>query len=494
MSPARPIPWLAGALALAACTVGPNYHQPDMPAPAAFTEATGGRPVADASPAVLSAWWTVFQDPILDDLVRRALADNPDLQTAASRVREAREQTRVAAAEEFPTVNASANAVTLNSDRKSRKPTAGAAGAGAAAAGSSSLGIPIPGHLNLYSAGFDATWEVDLFGGVRRSVEAAKANTEAAEWARRDARVSLLAEVANDYLTLRALQARVALGQRELERQRGQFDLIKARRQNGFVTNLDVNQQTVQVETAAAQIPQLEAQAKVEIHALGVLIGQPPETLGETLRPTASPLPPAPPTLPVGLPSELLRRRPDIRQAERKLAAASAQIGVQEANLYPKLNLIGLASFAGMSVDTLFSRDNLSSVGVGMLSEPVFNAGRTRAQIRVAKEEDAQALLAYRTSVLGAFRDVEDALARFKADDVRRGSLANSVTASQNSLTIAQDQYRVGLVSFLNVLQAENAVLSSQDQLTQADAQTLSDLVSLYKALGGGWSPQASAR
>jgi NodT family efflux transporter outer membrane factor (OMF) lipoprotein len=382
-------------------------------------------------------------------------------------------------------VNASGNAVSLNSNRKT--PSGGAGGAGGAAS-SGGLGIPIPGHLNLYSAGFDATWEIDLFGGTRRSIEAAKASTEAAEWARRDTQVSLLAEVANDYLTLRALQARIVIGQRELERQRGQFELIRARRQNGFVTNLDVNQQTVQVETAAAQIPQLEAQAKVESHALGVLIGQPPETLVEALKPTGAALPPAPPSLPAGLPSELLRRRPDVREAERKLAAANARIGVQVANLYPKLNLIGLASFAGMSVDTLFSRQNLSSVGVGMLSEPIFNAGRTRAQIRAAKEADVQARLAYRKAVLSAFRDVEDALARFKADDSRRGSLAASVTASQNSLVIAQDQYRVGLVSFLNVLQAENAVLNSQDQLTQADAQILSDMVSLYKALGGGWS------
>ncbi|HEX4183789.1 MAG TPA: efflux transporter outer membrane subunit [Caulobacteraceae bacterium] len=481
---------LLSSLGLAGCTVGPDYHRPDVKAPPAYAEAAStARTAVDYSPADLSAWWTVFGDPVLNDLVRRALAGNPDLQTAASRVREAREQTKIAAAAELPSLNASGNAATFNSNRK---PPTSAAGAVAAAGAAGGLGLPIPDHLNLYSAGFDATWEVDLFGGTRRSIEAAKANTEAAEWAGRDAQVSLLAEVANDYLTLRALQARIAVGQRELERQRGQFDLIHARREAGFVTNLDVNQQTAQVETAAARIPQLDAQARVQIHALGVLVGDLPEALADTLKPAAAPLPAPPPSLPLGLPSDLLRRRPDVRQAERRLAAANAQIGVQEANLYPKLNLLGLASFASMSASDLFSSQNLSSIGAGMLSEPIFNGGRTRAQIRAAKEEHAQALLAYQKTVMTAFRDVEDTLARFKADDERRAAQARSVTATQNSLAIAQDQYRVGLVSFINVLQSENALLNSQDQLTQSDAQVLNDLVSLYKALGGGWSDEGA--
>jgi NodT family efflux transporter outer membrane factor (OMF) lipoprotein len=210
------------------------------------------------------------------------------------------------------------------------------------------------------------------------------------------------------------------------------------------------------------------------------------------LKPVQSALPPPPPNLPVGLPSDLLRRRPDIREAERRLAAANANIGAQEANLYPKLNLLGLTSFAGMSVDDLFSRQNLSSIGVGMFTQPLFNGGRTHAQIGEAKEQYRQALTTYRSIVLGAFRDVEDALARYRAEDDRRNALAQSVTAAENSLVIAQDQYRVGLVSFINVLQAEVAVLNSQDSLTQSDAQVLSDLVSVYKALGGGWSADGS--
>jgi NodT family efflux transporter outer membrane factor (OMF) lipoprotein len=460
-------------LAAAACTVGPNYRAPQLPTPPAYAEAASTPRLAiTPADADLSRWWTQFGDPLLDSLVTEALANNPDIATAASRVREAREQETVASAAEYPTLNGTTNALTLNSSRSSA---------------SGATGIHIPSHANLYSAGFDATWELDLFGGTRRSIEEARANTDAYRWAERDTRVSLVAEVANDYLTLRALQARIAVGQAELQRQKDLFTLIAARRKTGFVTNLDVNQQSTEVATAAAQIPQLQAQAKAQIHAIGVLLGQPPEALTARLAATGAALPPPPPTLPTGLPSELLRRRPDIRQAERRLAASNAEIGVRTANLYPKVDLIGLASFAGTSLDSLFSHQNLTSIGVAMASVPIFDAGKTRASIRVAREENRQAEIAYQTSILVALREVEDDLARYTAEESRRTSLAQSVTAAQGSLKIAQDQYRTGFVTFINVLTAENTLLNAEDQLTQSDAQVATDLVAIYKALGGGW-------
>ena len=480
---------LASALAaLAGCTVGPDYHKPDLPAPPAYLEAVNTpRTAVLQTKADLSTWWTQFGDPELDSLIARALAGNPDLQSAASRVREARQQERVAAAAELPSVSATGTGITYNSERKSNTGAGGAAGANSGLAN-----LPIPTHTNLYAAGFDATWEVDLFGGTRRSIEAAKADTEAQEWARRDGQVSLMAEVANDYLTLRTLQVRIAIGQAELQRQKDLFTLIRARRQSGFVTGLDTNQQSVQVATAAAMIPQLDAQARAMIHALGVLVGQPPEFLADELKANQNvSLPPPPPTLPVGLPSELLERRPDVREAERRLASANAQIGVQEANLYPKLNLIGVANFASNDIGALFSSENFASAAVGMASEKLFDGGRTRAQIRAAREERVQALLAYRSAVLGSFRDVEDALGRLTSEESRRTSLAQSVSAAQNSLTIAEDQYRTGLAPFINVLQSENSLLNSRDLLAQSDSQSLSDFVAVYKALGGGWSPDA---
>ncbi len=493
----RPSCLIAGlALLASACSVGPNYVKPQIASPPAYAEAASTRHTAiTGQDADLSAWWTQFSDPVLDGLIQRALADNLDLQTAASRVREARAQVRVAAAAELPSVSASGNAVNYNSQRNGPNAAAAAAASGSSASASTGLaGIPIPSHLTLYSAGFDATWEADIFGGTRRAVEEAKDTVEAQEWARRDGQVSLLAEVANAYLTLRATQARIAIGLEELQRQKDQFQLISARRKSGFVTDLDVNQQSVQVATSAAQIPQLQAMASAQVHALGVLIGRPPQTLTQELAVSTThggpTLPPPPPSLPTGLPSQLLERRPDLRQAERRLAAANAQIGVQTAALYPKLNLIGLATFAAPNLNQIFDTQNFSTLGVGMFSAPIFEGGRVRANIAAAKEEREQALLAYRGAVLGAFRDVEDALARFKAEDDRRASLAQSVTAAQSTLKIAQDQYRAGTVTFINVLQAQDALLNSRDQLTQSDAQALSDLVSVYKALGGGWSVQ----
>ena len=464
------------ALATSACTVGPRYQQPAIATPAAYSEAGDtARTTIRPDDADLSRWWLQFSDPELQDLIRRALADNLDLKSAASRVRQAREQVAIAGAAEYPTLSANGTALTLNSNR-------GAPPAGAA------QGLTIPGHRNEYAAGFDATWEVDLFGGARRGVEEARADAAASLWARRDGEVSLTAEVANDYLNLRALQARIAVGEAELKRQRALGDLIGARRKTGFVTNLDVNQQATVVATSAAQLPELRAQAKGQIHAMGVLLGQPPEALATELTANGGVIPPPPPTLPVGLPSELLRRRPDIREAERRLAAASARIGVETANLYPKLNLIGLASFASMTPASLFDTQNFTSAAAGMLTAPIFEGGKTRASIRVAREQYVQAGFAYQGAVLVALRDVEDALARYRTEEERRAALAQSVTAAKASLVIAEDQYRIGLVTFINVLQAETAELNSEDQLTQADALALTDLVAVYKALGGGWT------
>lgn len=483
---------LLALLALTACTVGPAYRPPQMATPPAYLETPApAGPAAEiasapvtastaANAAVLTHWWVLFKDPLLQDLIHQALAGNPDLQTAASRVREARLQEIVTRSAEYPDISAALNVATVHTN----------AGSGSSGSGSSG-GFALPSALNLFAAGFDATWEVDLFGGTRRAVEAARANTEAAIWARRDAEVSLSAEVANDYLTLRGLQARIALEQAEIQRQRDLFTLIRQRRQTGFVTQLNVNQQTGAVESAQAQIPALQAQARGEMHALGVLLGETPEALAQRLAATAA-LPPTPPALPPGLPSDLLRRRPDIREAERRLAASNAQIGEQMANLYPKFNLIAFPAFASTSVDQLFSSKSLLGAAVGMLTEPLFDAGRRHASVDIAKEETAQAALAYRKALLDALRDVEDSLSRYRSDQQRHAALARAVAAASNSLSIAQDQYKTGFVTFINVLQSQYALLSLQDQLTESDAQLRTDLVALYKALGGGWSPEVS--
>jgi len=472
----------------AACTVGPNYKKPDLPTPPAYAEAQSTpRTQINAADADLSVWWTQFHDPVLEQLITEALADNLDVQTALSRVRESRQVERQTAAAEYPSLSTTANAVTFRSNRSSAQAPSGSSARGPASASSAgSSGFAAPGHLNFYSAGFDATWEVDLFGGTRRAIQQARANTQAQEWALRDVEVTLTAEVANDYLTLREAQARIAVGEAELARQRSLFTLIQARRQTGFVTNLDVNQQATSVATAAAQLPQLYAQARSQIHAIGVLLGKPPETLSQELSNPGA-LPPPPPTLPIGLPSELLERRPDVQEAERRLAAATAGIGVQTANLYPKLTLYPFAGFASSDIDNLFDVHSLAVAALGQITQPIFDAGKRIAAVRAAREEREQALMAYKSAVLGSLRDVEDALTRYENEETRRTHLILAVNAAKGSLTIAQDQYRTGFVPFINVLQSENALLNAEDQLTQSDATVATDMVSIYKALGGGW-------
>jgi multidrug efflux system outer membrane protein len=469
-------------LPLAACTVGPNYETPQLSTPAIFQEMPppGAAPFSQpvAVDADLAQWWRQFQDAELERLVARALAQNLDLMSAASRIRQAREQEIVQGAAGLPAVNATGSAVRFHSNSS---PLASLGG------GSAMQGGSMGTDLTLFSAGFDASWEIDVFGGVRRGVEAARANSEAAVWQLHDGEVSLSAEVANDYVMLRAAEARIALLQSALQRERETLGIIQARATVGFVTELDVNQQTAQVESTASQLPPLEAQARAMVHALGVLLGEQPEAMTAELQSTAM-IPSGPATLPVGLPSDLLRRRPDVREAERRLAAATAQVGVAVAQLYPKFNLLALASFAANSLGGLFSSDSFSAGGVGLVSWPIFTAGKSRANVRINEEQQNQAYLAYRQSVLKALQDAEDSLSRYTAEQQRLASLQNSITAASSSFAIAQDQYRAGLATYLNVLTAETALLNAQDLEAQSRAALSANLVSLYKALGGGWA------
>ncbi len=474
MKSSRALPaLLLGLAALTGCTVGPNYRSPTMATPPTFAEAASTpRTTVSGGEADLSAWWTQFRDPLLTSLIDRALAGSPTLQSAQSKVREARLQETVAGAAEYPSLSAT--------------------GAAARFTAPGGVQIPIRSPLNIFAVGFDASWEIDFFGATRRAVEAARADTQAGQWTLRDGEVQLAAEVAAAYLTLREAQSRIAIGETELARQKDLFTIVQQRRGAGFVTGLDVNQQSTAVETAAAQLPQLEAQASAQIHALGVLVGQPPEALENELRVGTATIPLPPPLLPLGLPSELLQRRPDIRAAERRLASANAQIGVMTANLYPKLNLLALPSLASTSVGGLFSSDSFASIALAMGSETLFDAGRNRAKIGEAKEERTQALLTWRNTFLGALRDVEDALARYRSEEARRAHLVQEVAAARSTLSIAEDQYRTGFVTFINVLAAQDALLNAQDQLAQSDASVASDLVAVYKALGGGWSMAAT--
>jgi NodT family efflux transporter outer membrane factor (OMF) lipoprotein len=481
---------LVAASALAACTVGPNYHAPTPPTPPAYQEAAG-LPSASPQTPDLTAWWAQFHDPMLDSLVARALAGNLDVATAASKIRQAREQIVIAEAPLWPQVQGTANVNnTMLSKNAGLSQIASAFSGGAGAGGAGAKGIGLPGtDFTSYSVGFDASWELDLFGQTRRGMEAARGRAEAQVWSLRDTQVSVASEVAVDYLTLRAVQQQIAVAQREADRQKQLFALIDSRRQAGFDTRLETSQQRTQLTAALATIPTLEAQARAQIHALGVLTGQPPEALSAELTPVAA-TPAPPPAVPVGLPSELLRRRPDVRQAERNLAAATADVGVAVGNLYPQINLTGSVDLISESLKTLVSAGSLQTSATAALVQTIFDGGRNRANIRATKEARQQAYYAYQKAVLTALQEVEDALARYGAEQRRNVQLRASTEAAERAFEVADARYRSGLSDFINVLNTEGAVLTAQNQLAQSDGQLDQDLVSLYKALGGGWTMQ----
>ena len=491
---------LLAAAALAACTVGPNYKTPQMPTPAAYQE-TGAVPGATSETPDLRQWWSQFRDPTLDSLVERALAGNLDVASGVSKIREARQQVVLAGAAARPHVDVSPSVNnTLLSKNAGFSQLAGAfqgGGAPGSGAGGGSVGIGLPGtDFTTYSAGFDASWELDLFGQTRRAVEAARGRVEAQEWSLRDTQVSVASEVAVDYLTLRSLQRQIAVAQTEEARQGELLALIKARRDAGFATRLEVSQQENQLATAQSQRPTLEAEARGEIHALGVLIGQPPEALSAELTPAAGMLagPPAPPpTVPVGLPSELLRRRPDIRFAERNLAAATADVGVAVGDLYPQINLTGSADLISASLKNLVSGNSIQTSVTAMLVEHVFDGGKIRANISARKEARIQAYLAYQKTVLTALKDVEDALSRYGAEQRRNAQLRAAAQAARVAFEMADDRYKTGLSDFINVLQTQAALYQAETQLAESDGLVDQDLVSLEKALGGGWSDNAGA-
>jgi multidrug efflux system outer membrane protein len=469
---------LAGT-SLAACEVGPTYRAPQVSTPAAFAEPAKG---ATSETADLSRWWTQLGDPVLESLITRALAQSLDLKTAQSRLREAHDEITIARAALLPSINGSAIAARRDVPFQSKAPAGGTT-----TTGSNNPLAAIPPNLNLYSLGVDATWELDLFGGARRGVEAANAQAEATEWQGRDIQVALSAQVARAYLMLRLAQAEKAADQTDINRLNDLLDLVAARARAGVITDLDVNQQRQSLQAKMAELPQLDMQARQAIHALATLLALPPSALDAELTPVRD-LPNGPAALPVGLPSDLLRRRPDIRAAERSLAAATAQIGVAEADLYPKLNLLGLASFAGTDLGSLLSKRNFSTIGLGDGSVPIFNAGRGKAQVAAKREEANQAETAYDQAILTALKEVEDALVSYTAAGEQERLLTDDLHTAQDSAALAGQRYDAGLTDFTSVLQIQAAVDSAETQLLSAQSSKIGALVALFTALGGGWS------
>jgi multidrug efflux system outer membrane protein len=456
------------------CAVGPNYQRPAVSTPTQWNEPlSGGETNASASPAV---WWRNFHDAELDSLIDRAAQSNLDLQIAQARVREARAQYGVVNADFLPTLDASG---AFERQRQSHNQPL-----------FSAFQIPSSAFQNnVYQAGFDASWEIDVFGGKRRTVEAAKAEVAAAEFGRRDTAVTLLGEVARNYVDVRGYQRRLAIANENIAAQAKALAITEKRFTNGLTSNLDVQQARTLLATTTAEIPTLETALRISIHRLGVLLGQPPGTLLAELSKTA-PIPAAPPSVPVGLPSELLLRRPDIQRAEQQLAAATANIGVAKSDLFPKFFLTGAAGFESVSASDWFTSGSKFWSFGPTVQWRIFDAGRVRASIKIQTARQEQALAAYEQTVLTAFEDVENGLVAYANEQIRRRSLEDAVTSSQSSLELANKLYANGLTDFLHVLDAERSLYQAQDALVQSDRAVSLNLIALYKSLGGGWQTE----
>lgn len=457
-------------LILSGCAaVGPDYVLPGTPVSATWhTQLKGGLTAEEMNPRALAAWWTTLNDPELSSLIDRAAAGNLDLKKVMARVREARARWGLAKADLFPTLDAAGSA---SWSRSSKDKGTGKTG-------------------ELYSASFDAAWELDLFGGVRRSVEAAEADLRARQEDLRDVLVSLLAEMAINYVEVRTFQTRLTAAEANLEAQKETYQLTLWRHQAGLSDELAVQQARYNLENTRSQIPTLRAGLGWAMNRIAVLLGeQPGKVHGELEK--REPIPVAPLKVAVGVPADVLRRRPDVRRAERELAAQTARVGVATADLYPKFSLSGSIGLEALSLSSSSSAGSWTLNGGPRITWPIFRAGAIRQNIEVQSALQEQALIKYEAAILSVLKEVGNGLVAYSEEQRRRGDLCEATQAAQKAVELAQHKYRSGLTDFTNVLDAQRSLLSFQDQLAQSSGTVTSNLVRLYKALGGGWTSLA---
>ena len=394
----------------------------------------------------------------------------------------------VTAGDLWPAITAAGLASRTRTESRSGGSPTGAPAGSAAGAGAASSKT----QVDLFQAGFDASWEIDVFGGTRRAVEAAEATAEAARENYRDTLVTLLAEVARNYVELRGQQQRLAITQSNIATQQDTLELTRSRYASGLTSQADVLRSEAQLLSTQSQVPTLESSIKHSIHQLGVLLGREPGALLAELSPTGR-IPPPPPEVPVGLPSDLLRRRPDVRSAERELAAATAQIGVAVANLFPRFSLTGSFGRQGQDLhDLKLGGNRFWQLGSAIPSAPaiqwpIFEGGKLLANIKVQDARQEQAVAQYEKTVLVSLEDVENSLVDYSHEQVREQSLDKAAEANSASLNLSKELYSKGLTDFLNVLDAQRSLFASQDSLVQSRQTVSVDLIALYKALGGGW-------
>ncbi len=459
---------LAAAILLASCAAaGPDYLAPEPAAPVTWQGAAAAKvAVAQTAPADLANWWRQLGDSTLNGLIEQALQNSLDLRTARAKLREARARRALAGADRFPAVSASAAA--------SRTKASAESGNGAT--------------LDLYSAGFDASWEPDVSGGLRRSEEAAQADLDASEASLHGTQVSLTAEVALNYVELRAFQSRLDIAKANAASQSETLNLTRWRAEAGLTTVLDVEQARSNLEQTRAQIPSLETSRTETEHRLEILLGQQPGSLGPALARPAK-MPQIPKRVIAPIPADTLRQRPDVRAAERKLAAETARVGVAEAERYPSFTLSGSLGLEALSLGALTGGGAAAQTLLGSIAAPVFDAGRIRQQIAIQTAVQEQALVNYESTVLAALEEAENALAALAHTRQRQVNLQNATNAARLAALLARHRYTAGVTDFQTVLDTERTVLTLEDSLTASEAEHVSALIQLYKALGGGWPP-----
>lgn len=453
---------LAIALTLAGCAVGPNYKKPETPVSSSYAAA---EPALYTSEQAQVAFWKQFNDETLDRLVDDSLNANHDLRIAVGRLAEARAARHQSLYDLAPTVTASGG----HQNQKLPQVQAG-----------------FPFTSSYYDAGFDATWELDLFGRVRREIEASNAQLQGAEANLRDAQVSVIAEVARTYFELRGQQEQLAVAQKNVQNEQATFQLTDARLKAGRGTELDTNRARAQLSTTLSTIDPLQAAVTRSIHRLSVLTGRDPNALTELLAP-AKDLPGLPKTVAVGDPAEMLRRRPDIRVAERQLAQSNAEIGVAVGDYFPKVTFTGSFGYDAATLNGLGSGPSKAySIGPG-ISWAAFDLGRVHARVAGSKARYTTSLAQYEKTVLQALEETENALVTHARARDQLVHAADAAESSAAAAKLARVRYEGGVVDFLEVLDAERTQLEADDRLAQSRAQAATSLVAVYKALGGGW-------
>ncbi|MGE8392729.1 efflux transporter outer membrane subunit [Pseudomonas sp. BIGb0427] len=459
---------------LAGCSLGPDFSAPDSHAPAAWPalQETPAASQAQATP-LEQRWWESFHDPKLSALIERASQRNLDLQIASARLLQSRALRMSIASEQTPSVDLGGGYSRARNSAEGLNDPSGNGGKSA---------------FNLWQGDFTASWELDLWGRVRRQVEAADAVVEVAENDRRGVLLSLLAETAGNYIQLRAVQSTLAVTRENLEVSRHSLRLSQMRLRDGVATALDVAQASAQVASVEARLPTLEERQAQLINALGLLLAEPPRSLqAELLEPGAMPTPQQ--RFAIGVPSELAERRPDILQAEAQLHAATASIGVAKADFYPSIRLSGNVGLQSLQLSDFGSWDARRFAIGPQLNLPIFEGGRLRGVLKLREAQQQEAALRYQQVVLRAWHEIDDVLRLYNASQLRRDLLEEAVRQNRIALQTAQQQYVEGAVDFLNVLSVQGALLASQEQWVESSAAVSQALVGLYKSLGGGWQP-----